>query len=47
MKRLERIERHGYKVQVSMNTGNVIATKRGRTIRTTSITQLHKIIFNY
>jgi len=47
MERLKRIESKGYKVQVYASGGGAIATKNGRTIKGTSISNLHKLIFGY
>jgi len=46
MKRLKRLESHGYKVSIDMNSGNAFAKKGLRTIKANSITALHKKIFN-
>jgi len=46
MKRLERIERKGYKVIADLS-GVVFAEKNGRQIKANSITELHKKIFGY
>ena len=48
MKRLERLEKKGYKVVTSLNTGNVIV-KRGLSFNKVfnSVTAAHRYIFGY
>ena len=47
MTRLQRLENAGWKIQIGMSTGNAIATKNNRTVRGSSITNLHQLIFGY
>ena len=47
MKRLERLEKNGSCVVVYMNGKGAIATKFGRTIKGTSVTDLHIKIYGY
>lgn len=47
MKRIERIENHGYKVTRFMSGRGVQASKGSAKITAGSITQLHQMIFGY
>jgi biotin operon repressor len=48
MKRLERLEKAGYKVSTVVNTGNVVVSRRDIFTKSyTSITHAHKMIFGY
>jgi len=47
MKRLEKLEKLGYKVSVFMNGNGAIAVKNNQTIKGKSITDLHKKIIGY
>lgn len=47
MERLKRLKREGYSVTVFMNGKGAQARKNNRTIKGTSITDLHKQIIGY
>lgn len=49
MKRLERLEKKGYKITIDMNSGTCFATKNNGLTKLTanSITAMHRKIFGY
>ena len=47
MTRLQRLEKKGWKITISMQTGEAFAYKGNQTIKGTSISDLHKKIIGY
>jgi hypothetical protein len=47
MERLERLEKHGWKVTNYMSGNGCQASKNNRTIKGSSVADLHKKIFGY